>query len=254
MLRLTVAEYDRELHAHRKLLSKIPELENEVGCLVVVVSFLFFYFLASGLFDFHPGGAHVTTILALVLTLLLTHFCLCVQIMSLMVQLQKERADTAHLCAVLGTSSFLLSFFLCLFVFLMAFFRMTCVTRSMLTLLPVSMFIRTYSLARTEDSTNPARYLALGGKDPTPEELSQRIRTLETRLNAKEVCVCLIFFLVFLCLFMCMFRFCVCFSSLYCFLRYSVCLSALLKCVCSLACGSEEICVCMCFVSLCARV
>lgn len=30
MLRLTVAEFDREIHAQKKMLSRIPELENEV--------------------------------------------------------------------------------------------------------------------------------------------------------------------------------------------------------------------------------
>lgn len=48
MLRLTVAEYDREIHAHKKLLMRIPELENEI--------------------------------------------------VALMMQLQKERAETARLC------------------------------------------------------------------------------------------------------------------------------------------------------------
>eukprot|EP00698_Gefionella_okellyi_P001710 TRINITY_DN11581_c0_g1_i1.p1 TRINITY_DN11581_c0_g1~~TRINITY_DN11581_c0_g1_i1.p1 ORF type:complete len:959 (+),score=296.70 TRINITY_DN11581_c0_g1_i1:377-2878(+) len=88
LLNLAAAESEREIAIQRKLLPKVPELEN--------------------------------------------------QILSMMLQLQEERSDVKQMCLAL------------------------------------------------EDPSNMGRYKQLGGEDPTPEELTQRLAVLEGRFNQKE--------------------------------------------------------------------
>jgi hypothetical protein len=112
------------------------------------------------------------------------------QIVALMVQLQRERTETARVCAALGAPIRLPVSPLSLCVCVCA-----CVSaHSNLFLSSVSRFSHRFVRACSditwfpaEAPTNTTRYKALGGADPTLEELTQRAQLLEGRLNMKEV-------------------------------------------------------------------